>query len=994
MAPSQLSANSNSRQGEDTVDLTQSPPAFDATEWIGKGRQFPTNPKSVDAGLCDYIDHLKTMPELRGSPLPNPQISVDKFLEHTLPAVDTKTAEGTSNVYSNDTPSNNFEELLRIPLPDPAWIKSVEKGLGQAILDGRKSFLLQTRSTTTRLPFWILTWWRKASDVLAKQHKWRKAKEWVEKQKSKFDDDGTVKLLNAALESFASLGWDERSRVPGSETTTLAFATFLSDDDMMTTQHINMMFHNLDLTHRASKNSSNQRSVQTLKFSSEIRLRKTASENRHKPTFMKELEERIGSKEITSLLFPWFDERLKHWVTIEIDFASEVISVGDSLDQNTKNISSSLEAGIEELQDWIRNTKPPTRSQGNYRVSTGLAHSQQDDATSCGILCANTAAHNLLGFELWSSGRKVFERLRWYVNLTSLHAREKHVCFRLSSCSFSAARWKTGILLKYSNLLQTKGLYDEMYQSSVEPILRAIDTFESTKRAGLVYFSAMFAGPDSDSGEILGMKVAEEIRYFLLYGLVDIMGWVLHESKTPNLPPQRGSVASATLIDYLEHEQYLRNWLRQIDHDIFKIIGDARKSLKLVPSDHQGKLQAKASKSSAATQPDAKLLKRVSKHKAEAGKHSIFDNIISLSFMVSFMQHKEQLVAPKTANQLQCLMGKDKKCVPENYSQWWIYGPLGTAIAVSVIFVLLPEPLSSNSSMRTLLKFIYNLNELQWTAKSKRIAQLETSEKGKGRVRKAVTEMVSGIEQRIWKAVFDIGLLDEDVLEALESMFDDLNSLIVHWKNSWGEDLGAFYYNSWASPSPYPLQELHLRLPSIPTEFKYPDPAQTTHKSKPNNPPQNSGSSNKDRNIESKISQPETYPEPNSPARPPPYESESTACAINLEPLASVTAAQGRTKRRNVDSTEKEHAGGPTSRPHKRMRTSNAKKAISQIEALRYKADKFKALADYMYSWIDKPEEPSHQELIKKAIELDLGKDAVDFLNKLENTNESSAHQQ
>lgn len=55
-----------------------------------------------------------------------------------------------------------------------------------------------------------------------------------------------------------------------------------------------------------------------------------------------------------------------------------------------------------------------------------LAHGRQEDFTDCGMLTANTAAHNIFNDELWTKDRKNVERARWFITLSEAHIKEVH----------------------------------------------------------------------------------------------------------------------------------------------------------------------------------------------------------------------------------------------------------------------------------------------------------------------------------------------------------------------------------------------------------------------------------------------------------------------------------------------------------------------------------------------------------------------------------------
>lgn len=76
-----------------------------------------------------------------------------------------------------------------------------------------------------------------------------------------------------------------------------------------------------------------------------------------------------------------------------------------------------LKDAIKLIQNWLKKTV------GSAFKVTGdsLAHGNQEDVTNCGILAANTAAHEVFGDPLWSPSKKILACATWFVQMCSLH---------------------------------------------------------------------------------------------------------------------------------------------------------------------------------------------------------------------------------------------------------------------------------------------------------------------------------------------------------------------------------------------------------------------------------------------------------------------------------------------------------------------------------------------------------------------------------------------
>jgi hypothetical protein len=77
-------------------------------------------------------------------------------------------------------------------------------------------------------------------------------------------------------------------------------------------------------------------------------------------------------------------------------------------------------ATIKKLQEWLK-----ARFKKDFTdCDNQLEHGLQDDGTSCGILAANTAAHEVFDDPLWMVKRKAAERVGWFVALSEIHMKD------------------------------------------------------------------------------------------------------------------------------------------------------------------------------------------------------------------------------------------------------------------------------------------------------------------------------------------------------------------------------------------------------------------------------------------------------------------------------------------------------------------------------------------------------------------------------------------
>lgn len=74
------------------------------------------------------------------------------------------------------------------------------------------------------------------------------------------------------------------------------------------------------------------------------------------------------------------------------------------------------------IQSWLKK-----RFGSTYKdMGDSLSHGDQDNFTDCGILAANTAAHDIFSDDLWNPEAKVLHRLHWFIKLSESHIKYVH----------------------------------------------------------------------------------------------------------------------------------------------------------------------------------------------------------------------------------------------------------------------------------------------------------------------------------------------------------------------------------------------------------------------------------------------------------------------------------------------------------------------------------------------------------------------------------------
>lgn len=75
---------------------------------------------------------------------------------------------------------------------------------------------------------------------------------------------------------------------------------------------------------------------------------------------------------------------------------------------------------IKQVQTWLKQIF----GKEFKNTSDSLQHGKQDNFTDCGILAANTAAHNIFGDDIWTNEIKSLARVEWFRILGISHIKD------------------------------------------------------------------------------------------------------------------------------------------------------------------------------------------------------------------------------------------------------------------------------------------------------------------------------------------------------------------------------------------------------------------------------------------------------------------------------------------------------------------------------------------------------------------------------------------
>jgi hypothetical protein len=159
---------------------------FDEAEWVGKGRQWPTQAKDVPLGLADFREANLNLPESVASKVRKiDALSAEHLLKYPLPKRSHQLAFKPVNScfraeLPNDVQNKHIDTFLDRPIPQLSFIEQALEGVGQALLDGKQSFE-DPHYPGSRLPLWVLRWWSKMWKVTESREVWKRGYDWLNK---------------------------------------------------------------------------------------------------------------------------------------------------------------------------------------------------------------------------------------------------------------------------------------------------------------------------------------------------------------------------------------------------------------------------------------------------------------------------------------------------------------------------------------------------------------------------------------------------------------------------------------------------------------------------------------------------------------------------------------------------------------------------------------------------------------------------------------------
>jgi hypothetical protein len=314
-------------QSPDVIEINDETP-FNEDEWIGRSRKYPKGDHAPLA-LKYYIDGLLVIPDMvKDKHIPSSNLSVEDFIKKKLPQISYNLPIAKAELsFRKETPNVHIDALSTRKIPPLAWLNKLKDSFGQAVLDGKKS-IVDPQYPGSQVPLWWIGFWTELYNVHKIQQDWKRAMDWVEERTSGALEQ-EVCLQKQAKAIFSKLRWNEHTDIPGADgvsTSTFSFAQYLSDNKMMGTDHINMMFAHLSELAEKDPATDSYVVIEQLRFTKAVE--KVAWNSGKSERWLVRLEDKIKSGDVKAAVLPAYMQDQKHWITIRIDFENEEISYG------------------------------------------------------------------------------------------------------------------------------------------------------------------------------------------------------------------------------------------------------------------------------------------------------------------------------------------------------------------------------------------------------------------------------------------------------------------------------------------------------------------------------------------------------------------------------------------------------------------------------------------------------------------------------------------
>ena len=292
------------------------------SEWIGKGKKYPAS----DVPLVIQMARSKVLaiPLTYTAYIPSRHLSISDLLNAELPVQSAALISiAAVNVFSTEKPNEDITCLKTRPIPPKEWLDKLEKAFGQAWFDGAQS-IVDPRYKFSRLPLWVLAFWREMKEVIEKRSIWQSAEAWL----ARWGKEGKeLEEADHVREMMSSLTWGLDITALGAGSPKDSLAVLLSNG-WIDGGTIDMMMSQLATCIHLNHNLRETTVVATLNLQMQInKAYKDGNFSRGSVPLLSCYTELFKNKKCTHLFFPAHIST-NHWVAFLIDFQKETIRHG------------------------------------------------------------------------------------------------------------------------------------------------------------------------------------------------------------------------------------------------------------------------------------------------------------------------------------------------------------------------------------------------------------------------------------------------------------------------------------------------------------------------------------------------------------------------------------------------------------------------------------------------------------------------------------------
>ena len=303
---------------QELSDSDDEPPkVWQENEWIGMRKKYPS--KATPGDILQAREELLRVPIPYSTYIPDRRMSINDFLAKSLPPLSSVlVSTQAENAYSCLLPNTDLTCLATRPIPPVEWLAKLDMALGQARFNGQQS-IVDHRYKDSRLPLWVLQFWKDMVEAMKKRVLWQASDEWLGKN---IKDAAVVNEGDAAREIMGTLSWGTPLRALGS-LTTMDILTVLLSDRWFDDEIMNVLLAHITARIRSDPKLAH---IMVTPISVHLRLRDGYKKKDYQKASVSELHRYKGYVEEGKTILH-MSENIggNHWVPFQINASSAMV---------------------------------------------------------------------------------------------------------------------------------------------------------------------------------------------------------------------------------------------------------------------------------------------------------------------------------------------------------------------------------------------------------------------------------------------------------------------------------------------------------------------------------------------------------------------------------------------------------------------------------------------------------------------------------------------